>query len=188
MSLVIGPALGNFYRRNKEYSWFNQCDSVYLTHCRIKHRLLRQSISLFIRQCVKEFNKTLQLCDGANDRCPLAYQASHVTLKILSPILNIIHMIILSKLQGLRKMQSIYILYQNLALADILLALCAIIRSFCWITTILLDKHILITIIPQIIFEWILVTKYPLICLAAYDRLVAICKPFYDSSDPVTKA
>lgn len=127
------------------------------------------------------FNATLEFCPGVDSGCDPVFSHIYLAANVPSIVCNIVHLVVLSQIESLRKNRSLFALYLHIGIVDAVSALTNILGAICPLTQAYHGLPILTGAFVGVLYETPIVFKYVLVCLSAYDRYIAICYPFKDA-------
>ena len=122
--------------------------------------------------------RKLELCDPQQDLCiPLPWEIVLLLTHVLTIPLNIIHMIMLRKLNLHNDRFPYYMILCFMSVTDILVAASQSLKSFCPIRDRFIGESIVLTGILHSLTIFCRVMPFYVFLCAGYERYAALCEP-----------
>lgn len=132
-------------------------------------------------------DRQAQLCDVSLPVCgPLGWEVAAITINALGVLINIVHLVALSKIPNIKGTAYLKIL-KIMSVADVFASTSNGMRKFCPLRHQFYHHSQMITAISSTLFDSPAVWRYYVLVIATIDRHTAICRPYMYNTSLVTR-
>lgn len=137
--------------------------------------MIVNSSSVQIQAC-----DVLQVCPFVDDiACEVpSITLVNLTLNVIAILLNILHIIVLSRMQSLQDLSTYKMVLQHIAAADLLSAASMIIRGNCELRHVMLDNVLVSAAMLSMLTDIAPTYRMYILALASCERYLAVCQPY----------